>query len=863
MDPLRASLGTRMGRRIAATLALAACVPALLAALALVQQSARAVDAGAARALTLDAQAFAAELSARLYGQDDTAGLRGAAADVAADSAARLPPGTAAARSGGERRVALLDGAGRLLFSTESLPSEVVDMLARYGNAPSPSRGALPLAWQAAGVEWQGGVARVEPGRDGEASWSVVVFRPRPAWGEAARPVATELAAIGLAALLVTLLGTVLLVRRYVPLTMRFGSTLANSEGPAAPSVPGAEADELGEAIDAYNSLAGRLSERLAALETLGEIDRLLLASAELEQMFDSILSRVQAVTRCDGVAITLIDADSAAHGRVYFTAPQVTDLPVVRVELDPDMLATLAQAQEGITIARCEPGRHSLLRPLAELGAVYFWVWPVVAGERLVAALSLGFREQPVADPALARYGAEFAARLSVALSISARDERLYRQAHFDALTNLPNRLLFRDRLAQELASASAGGTRGALLYIDLDQFKRVNDSVGHGAGDQLLTIVAQRLRACVKDGDTVARLGGDEFTVVLRQVSDPDSVRTVAERIIAALEAPVNVAGRDHFVRGSIGITLFPDDGTNIDELMRNADSAMYRAKDLGRGRAVFFDRALTARQVSASGSGLYRALRHREFSLFYQPQFSLPDGKLIGLEALLRWQTPRNGLKYPAEFVPAAEETGLIVDIGGWVLEAACAQFTLWREQGLSPPRLALNVSALQLKSNGFVDGLRRLLRRHAIDPDLIELEFAETILADPAVGEVLRELAASGVRLALDDFGAGETSLAHLRAQPIGVVKIDRSLIEEIPQDSTAAALGATVIAMAHALGKTVVAEGVETIEQLDFLRERECDAAQGYYLARPLSAAAVAELLAGRIVVPAAGERLVG
>jgi len=863
MDPLRACLGTRMGRRIAAIVAVAVLVPALLAAFVLVLQSARAMDAAAARALTIDAQAFAAEFGARLAGRPAAAQQRDSAVSFAAESAARLPAEAGAAPIGTERRIALLDGAGQLLFSTAPLPAEVVDLLAGYSRAPAATRGALPLAWQAAGVEWQGGAARLEPREPGAAPWSVVVFKPRSAWSAAAQPLRAELAALALCALLCMVLGTLALVRRYVPLTLRFAAAQEHG-GSVLPRMHAAEADELGDAIDACNVAAGKLAERLTALETLSEIDRLLLGSAELEQMFDTILSRVQSVTRCDGVAITLIDADSETHGRVYFTAPGVRDLPVVRVELDPDMLATLSQVQEGITIARCEPDRHSLLRPLAELGAQFFWVWPVISGERLVAALSLGYHEAPAADPSVANYGAEFASRLSVALSNSARDERLYRQAHFDALTGLPNRLLFRDRLAQELASAVAGGSRGALLYIDLDHFKRVNDSVGHGAGDQLLTIVAQRLRACVKDGDTVARLAGDEFTVVLRQVTDPDAVRTVAERIIASLEAPVNVAGRDHLVRGSIGITLFPDDGHNIDELMRNADAAMYRAKDLGRGRAVFFDRALTARQVSATGSGLYRALRHREFSLYYQPQFSITDGRLVGLEALLRWQTPRSGLKYPAEFVPAAEETGLIVDIGGWVLEAACAQIALWREQGMAPPRLAVNVSALQLKSNGFAAGLLRLLARHAVQPEAIELEFTEAVLADPDIAPVLRELAAGGIRLALDDFGAGETSLAHLRHHPISVVKIDRSFIEEIPHDHTASALGATVIAMAHALGKTVVAEGVETIEQLDFLRERACDVAQGFFLARPLPAAGVGELLAGRAIAPRlASERRVG
>ncbi len=601
----------------------------------------------------------------------------------------------------------------------------------------------------------------------------------------------------------------------------------------------------------AINDVGRRLEDEVAALETLGDIDRLLLGATELEPVLDAILSRVAAVTRCDSAGIALLDSDSPTHGRVYSAADGSEPLPVSRVDFDPDLLENLAGAEEGVTIARTEPVRHSFLMPLRELGSEFFWVWPVISNGKLAAVLAVGFREAPAPDPRFARHGSDFASRLAIALSKTARDEHLYRQAHFDPLTGLPNRLLFRDRLTQEVASCAETRTRGALLYIDLDHFKKVNDSVGHAAGDQLLTIIAQRLRACVKEGDTVARLAGDEFTVILRNVVDPESASLVGERIIESVKLPVNLSSRDHYVQASIGIVLFPDDGGTIEELMRRADGAMYRAKDVGRGRAVFYDRALMLSRFETSQSGLYRALRRREFSLFYQPQFNLADGRLVGLEALLRWQTPRDGTRSPADFIPAAEVSGLIVDIGSWVIEAACAQLAVWREQGIAPARLAINVSVQQLKYADFPRNTRRILEKYGLPPDLVEIEITESVFADDVAGSALRQLAELGVRLALDDFGTGYSSLNYLRQYPIHVVKIDRSFLEDIPMNSASATLAETIITMAHALGKEVVAEGVETAEQLQFLRERRCDSAQGFFLAQPMPVAQASELLQAR------------
>jgi diguanylate cyclase (GGDEF)-like protein len=753
-----------------------------------------------------------------------------------------------------ERGAVVIDAAGNVLrrsISTRPLPESV----RVADDAAVGVRGAgdqlQTLSWHAGQQAWSGVAAplRWPATLAVDAPWTVAVYEPAPAVIPGLRGLLTG-AALALLVALALVLATVWWVgRRRLPAMLEIEGAIARlGIGRFGPLDRDQQPAEFVALADAVNAAGTRLDDEVRALETLGEIDRELLAATELEPVLDSILQRVTEVTHCSNVGIALLDADSPMHGRVFAASASRLDLPVSRVEFDPEMIESLIAADEGITVARCEEGRHSFLMPLRELGSEFFWVWPVRAGDRLAAVLAIGFTEAPVPDPRIARRGSGFAERLAIALSKTARDEHLYRQAHFDPLTSLPNRLLFRDRLEQELASASDGRARGALLYIDLDHFKRVNDSVGHAAGDQLLQIVAQRLRACVKDGDTVARLAGDEFTVILRNVPDPDSASVVAERIIDSINLPVNLGGRDHHVQASIGITLFPDDASAIEELLRNADRAMYRAKELGRGRAVFFDRSLMTSRFETSHSGLYRALRRREFSLYYQPQFSLADGRLIGLEALLRWQTPRDGTRTPGEFIPAAETSGLIVDIGGWVLEAACSQFAVWREQGIAPGRLSVNVSVQQLKSAEFTRSVRRVLDKYGIPPQVIEIELTESVFADEATGTAMRQLGEIGVRLALDDFGTGYSSLNYLRQHPIDVIKIDRSFLEEVPLNDSAATLTGTIITMAHALGKEVVAEGVEHVEQLDFLRERGCDYAQGFYLARPLTVAQVGDLL---------------
>src|ERR1700733_10709679 len=601
--------------------------------------------------------------------------------------------------------LAVVDADARVLYNVGPLSTDATHIFADHITLSAERAGTLhAISWQDGGIEWHGIIQPMQLANERITAvpWAIVSFSREQTFLARSQQVWSLIPWMLLVVLVCAIVAGTHLARRYLPglRALRAGLALLPVRRYEPVLVSGT--DELRGVVEGFNRTAMALHEQFRALETLGEIDKLLLGSAELEQVLDAVLSRVQAVTRCDCVGITLRDADAPGRGRVYLAGSGLTDLPVRRVELDDDMITTLAGESGGLTVTRCEDARHSFLKPLKEIGAEFFWVWPVSVSDRVEAILTVGYREAPgTTDPYLASSGTQFAGGLAVALSKSARDERLYRQAHYDPLTALPNRILFRDRLAQELANSTAGLSRGALLYIDLDHFKRVNDSVGHSAGAQLLTIVAQRLRSCIKDGDTVARLGGDEFTVILRNVADPSFARTVGERIIESLQLPVNIGGRDHFVCASIGITLFPDDGSAIDDVMRNADTAMYRAKDLGRGCTTFFDPHMNAKATLPTETGLHRALRRREFSLFYQPQFTVTNGALAGVEALLRWQTARDGMRQPSEFVPAAEERGLIIDIGGWGLGAACAQLASWRDENIAPPRLALNVSAQQLK------------------------------------------------------------------------------------------------------------------------------------------------------------------
>jgi diguanylate cyclase (GGDEF)-like protein len=646
--------------------------------------------------------------------------------------------------------------------------------------------------------------------------------------------------AIGLILVLVALLSLNFIGRSLIPLQHLTIASRQIAGGNLDSRVRIRTGDEFEWLAEAFNNMAARLSNQISALEAMSGIDRMILSGTRFEDVSVDVVNHLVDLMHCQSAAVIACDVDVPNQAKMV--SLYKGEVFQERIEIPQDAGHSWCQPRQ-VSLAEVDDARAPYKARFELFGQGYVVLVPVILKKQLKGVLLLGFDSQFDMSKTGLSSVADLAGRFAVALSSVEREEILYRQANFDPLTNLPNRQLLKERLEQYIASARGDEHSGALLFLDLDRFKEINDVHGHSVGDAVLLQAAKRIVSEVRDRDTVARLGGDEFVVILPNVRDEIIARATAERLLERLGEAFTVHDMDHYVGASIGIVLFPDDGDSVELLLKNADAAMYRAKDAGRGRYEFFSQRLNAesrRKINLERD-LRQAFRNGELEVHYQPQFDMRTGVICGAEALVRWMHPEEGAISPSEFIPLAEESHMIVDLGAWVIEKACEDLCGILDRGLHPGPVSVNVSARQLREGDFRQAVMERIRRFGIHPGYLQLEVTETAVAqnrDTAIA-LLESLRNDGVRVAIDDFGTGYSSLSYLQQMPFDVIKIDRSFVEKIGSNDTSDNICRTVIRMAEELGKKSIAEGVESNRQVDFLRKNGCNLAQGFFYSHAL------------------------
>jgi len=578
--------------------------------------------------------------------------------------------------------------------------------------------------------------------------------------------------------------------------------------------------DEFADVALALNRMARTLDQQFLHREALSRLDYLILAGDDIEDVVRTSISEALTYLPFDAIEV---DIEARIEGKKYRYA-QSSD----EHEAQKSLIHHLDQKHANDAECSGNNGASSSI---------------IVA--EMVRGVIRGYADNydPALDDISDQQLSELGDRIAMALEFSEKSDELNRRAFFDDLTGLPNRETCFQKINRAIQTAALNEHMVALLYIDLDGFKSVNDSLGHDAGDQLIRMAAHRITRCVGPHGVTARLGGDEFAVIIPYSSGrAEDYKTIGKEILTELQSPFTIGNTEAFLGASIGTARYPDDGNTHTELLRKADAAMYRAKDTGRGRQVDYSRTLgivIAKRLRLEAD-LNRALERDEMSLIYQPQVDLSRGTMSGAEALLRWNHATEGQISPEEFIPIAEETNQIIVLGNWVLYNACRQFSEWRERGINIERIAINVSANQLRRPEFIQEVLGCLSRFGMRPEMLELELTERVFVDSRElsGSILA-LKKMGILIAIDDFGTGYSSLSYLRNLHFDKVKVDRSFVGSLPHDKQAASIIQAVLAMCRTLGKTVVAEGVETSSQLHYLANAGVEFAQGYYFGKPM------------------------
>jgi diguanylate cyclase (GGDEF)-like protein len=622
--------------------------------------------------------------------------------------------------------------------------------------------------------------------------------------------------------------------------------------------------DEFEQLAASFNTMADQLGRQFNALATAAEIDRAVLSATDATAIVDTILARIRDVFPCSVVSVTLGVPDGAKS-----LISSIQDYEkggkrlVARIGFRPSDVQSLLTGP-GVLEIRGDDSVPAYLEPMTELGARSFVVLPLSYQRQLSGVIALGERFDLVPSDEDREQMRRLADQAAVALANARMLDQVRELAYYDSLTGLPNRLSYKERLAYALEQASRNQRLVAAFFIDLDHFSRINDTLGHEVGDQLLRHVASRLRSCCREREDevgpaiaslapeVARLGGDEFTIIMAGLQEAQDAAKLARRILSSFAHPVRVGSHEIFINASIGIAIYPYDGEDIDTLLMHADTAMYKAKEQGGSSYQTYSKSMTttALQRLTLENDLRRALDRKEFEVHYQPIVDAYTSTVVGAEALFRWRHPELGLLLPSEFIPIAEENGLIVPMGEWILENACVQNRAWQDAGLPRIRVSVNLSSRQLKRS-LIDTVSRALQVSGLEPRYLSLELTESVLVNhhKEGTDALHALRAMGLHLAVDDFGTGYSSFSYLKHFPLDTLKIDRSFIREIAVQPDDAAITTAIIAMGHALGLRVIAEGVETEAHLTLLQKQGCDEIQGYLVGRPVPADRFVEHLA--------------
>jgi diguanylate cyclase (GGDEF)-like protein len=614
--------------------------------------------------------------------------------------------------------------------------------------------------------------------------------------------------------------------------------------------------DEFGQLAHSMNHMASRLARQIGAMRALSDIDQKILTQLDIRDVIEGVHARLlELLPRCIP-AVFVFDDREAGFGTVHIPSQASEPRTQFKVPIQARHLTGFQQSRDGVWMDVDGSQVQGFVSILAKLGADHCLALPIVSNDNLDGALLIGLGGRHEIDNELIQQASDLASRVGVALAAHAREAQLVYRAHHDDLTGLPNRALLQERLQLEMARARRNGEQLAVLFLDLDRFKAVNDTLGHQAGDQVLRVATERLRSCLRDCDTVARFGGDEFVVLLSGLDKPYHAAQIAGQILAVLAQPVLIGDNACFVGASIGVAMFPTDGATVDELLRRADIAMYKAKAAGRGRFIFSEESMNVeqRERSVMERELRKAITLGQLTVMYQPRVDLRDGRLCGAEALVRWHHPELGWVSPAKFIPLAEDLGLVADIGAWILRHVCEQLVQWQTAGHTPGTVSVNVSAKQFTNGRFVAQVADIILSTGVSPNTLQLEITEGVLIESheLVISMLERIKKTGVSIALDDFGTGYSSISYLRRLPVDVLKIDQSFIRDMALDADARSVVQAIIGLAKSLRKMIVAEGVETAAQAALLAQWGCDEGQGYYFGRPLTSEGLRDNMGKRL-----------